>query len=115
MEDRFYVILGVGLVLLAIILPAVGAVWFVQKRGKSARAAALFLGPYYSLPIVLILWVTGTKGLRLLAEAVGVVAAISLLCYGWLLRVDYYLSWRKQYPEGFREYQDEIRSRKEEN
>jgi hypothetical protein len=115
MDDRFYGILGVGLVLLGTALPYAGAVWFALKRGKSTRAAALFLVPYYSLPIVLLLWATGAKGIRLLGEAVGVVAIITLLCYGSLNRIDNYLSWRKQYPEGFREYQDEIRRRKEEN
>jgi hypothetical protein len=113
MDDRLYGFLGAVLVLLAIMLPMAGAVWFVQKRGKSARAAALFLVPYYSLPIVLLLWATGVNGIRLLAGGVGVVAVVTLLCYGSLGRIDYYLSWNKQYPEGFREYQDEVRRRKE--
>jgi hypothetical protein len=77
-----------GLVILAIGLPFAGAAWFELKRGKSARAAAPLLVPYYSIPIVLLLWATGVKGIRLLGEAVGVVAIVTLFCYGWLRRID---------------------------
>jgi hypothetical protein len=110
--DRIYGALLAGLIILAMTLPPAGATWFVLKRGKSARAAALFIVPYYSMPILLLLWGVGVKGIRLLGAVVGVVAAITLLCYGWLGYTDYLLRRRKEYG-GLTEYEDALRQRNE--
>jgi hypothetical protein len=113
MDDKFYGILYAGLIILAMGLPFAGAVWLAQKRGKSARTAALFLGPYYTLPIVLLLWATGTKGIRLLAEAIGVVAVITPLLYYRLGIMEDRLRRSQDYPAKLARYEREIQRRKE--
>jgi hypothetical protein len=70
------------------VLPPVGVVWYVVRRGRSVRVAAWFVVPYWTILTTLGFWVFGFRGLELLGAVVLVAGVASLVFYSNAMMID---------------------------
>ncbi len=82
---------------LAIVLPPAGAVWYVLRRGRSARVAAWFVVPYWTLLIAVVLWLFGFKGFQLLGAIVLVAGVGALGFFSNAIAIDALVQWVRSF------------------
>lgn len=70
------------------LLPPVGAVLYVVRRGRSARAAAWFVVPYWTILITFVFWLFRFRGFELLGAVVVVAGGASLIFYSNAIALD---------------------------
>jgi hypothetical protein len=78
-----------------LLLPEAVAVWYVVRRGRSARVAGRFVVPYWTLLITLVYWLFGFRGFELLGAIVVTAGVGALGFYSNAIAVDSLVEWFK--------------------